>query len=150
MDTTRVTACRTRMRDDGSATVEMVIAAPVLLLLLLLIVAGGVWVHAAHCAQAAADRAVEVARAYQSSATAGQAAGAETISALASAIISDPTVSVSRTATTVTAVVTGHVSGIVPGMSWTVRAEAAGPVERFVPETDSTAAPSLPVEGRQP
>jgi len=118
--------------DDGSATVELVIATPLVALLLLLVVQFGVWAHAAHIAQAAANQGLQTARAYRSSAAAGEADTRALLDQSAGSLLSDRTVSVTRTATTVTVVVTGRAATVVPGLRLPVRVTVTGPVERPV------------------
>ena len=118
--------------EDGSATVELVIATPLVALLLLLVVQFGVWAHAAHIAQAAANQGLQTARAYRSSAAAGEADTRALLDQSAGSLLSDRTVSVTRTATTVTVVVTGRAATVVPGLRLPVRVTVTGPVERPV------------------
>lgn len=128
---------RGRFRSDaGGATAELVIAMPLLLLIVMFGVQAGVWMHATHVAQAAATRAANSAAGYQSSATAGQNAGNETLAAIGSGVLKNPSVSVTRTATEVRVEIVGTAATVVPGVRWTVRAVVVRPVERFVPEDD--------------
>ncbi len=120
--------------DRGGATVEFVIAVPVLMLMILFIIQAAVWMHATHVAQAAANRTLDAAAAYNASAAQGQTAGDQTLAALGSGVLKDPHVTVTRTATDVRVDITGTAETIVPGIRWTVHVSAAGPVERFVPD----------------
>lgn len=122
-------------RDKGGATAELVIAMPLLLLMIMFIVQAGVWMHATHVAQGAATRAANSAAAYGSSAAAGENAGAQTLAAIGSGVLQDPSVSVVRTATQVRVEVFGTAAMVVPGVQWTARAVVVRPVERFVPDT---------------
>jgi hypothetical protein len=90
--------------------------------------------HATHVAQAAATRAASAAAAYQSSAAAGHNPGDETLAAIGSGVLKNPTVSVTRTATEVRVEIVGTAATVVPGVAWTVRAVVVRPVERFVPD----------------
>jgi Flp pilus assembly protein TadG len=116
--------------DLGAASTELVIAAPLLALLLLLIVQFGVWAHAQHVAHAAANEALQAARAYQSSAAIGNAQGQEMLDQTAGAILNDHSVSVTRGATTVSVTIAGHAASVVPGLRPSVRVTVVGPVER--------------------
>jgi Flp pilus assembly protein TadG len=118
--------------DAGAATAELVIAMPVLLLMVMLIIQAGVWWHATHIAQAAATRAASTAAAYQSSAAAGQSAGSDTLAAIGSGVLKDPSVSVTRTATTVRVQIDGTAETVVPGVHWHVSAVIVQPVERWI------------------
>jgi Flp pilus assembly protein TadG len=128
-------------RDAGSATAELVIAMPLLLLIVMFVIQAGVWMHATHVAQAAATRAANAAAAYHSSAAAGQSAGNETLAAIGSGVLKNPSVSVTRTATEVRVEIVGTAATVVPGITWTVRAVVVRPVERFVPDPGTEAAP---------
>jgi len=132
----RTGPARTRRRragpQDGSASVEVVIATPLLALLLLLVVQFGVWAHAAHIAQAAANQGLQTARAYQSTAAAGEADARGFLDQSAGRLLADATVTVTRTATTVTVTITGRAASVVPGLRLPVRVTATGPVERAV------------------
>jgi Flp pilus assembly protein TadG len=106
---------------------------PLLLLIIMFVIQAGVWVHATHVAQAAATRAANAAAAYQASVAAGQSAGHDTLAAIGSGVLKNPTVTVTRTATEVRVETVGTAETVVPGIRWTVRAVVARPVERFVP-----------------
>ncbi len=119
--------------ERGAATAELVVAMPLLLLLLGLIIQGAVWFHAAHVAQAAADRALDAARGYPASAVAGQERGQASIAALGPNILLDPQVTVVRTATQVEVRITARTPSVLPGVSLPVTVVRTAPVEAFVP-----------------
>jgi Flp pilus assembly protein TadG len=121
--------------DAGGATVELVVAMPLLLLIVMFVVQAGVWMHATHVAQAAATRAAATAAAYGSSAAAGQSTAAQTLAAIGKGVLTDPKVTVTRTATEVRVEVVGVAETVVPGVRWRARAVVVRPVERFVPDT---------------
>lgn len=121
-----------RCSDIGAATADFVLAVPLLFLTILFAIQAGVWFHATHVAQAAATRALDAARVEDGSATDGQAAGAQAISALGGRVLLQPSVVVTRTATQARVQITGRAATVVPGARWTVRVTAAAPVERFV------------------
>ena len=120
--------------DAGAVTAELVIAMPLLLFMIMVVVQAGVWMHATHVAQAAATRAATTAAAYQSSAGAGQGAGADTLAAIGSGVLKSPSVSVRRTATEVRVEIHGKAATVVPGMGWGVKAVVVRPSERWVPD----------------
>ena len=91
----------------------------------------GLYLHAAQIAEAAAQEAVETAQAHDAAVAAGRTAARVLLSDLGA--LQTPAVEVHRTATTVTAEVTGDAQQLVPGLDLTVSAAAQGPVERFVP-----------------
>ncbi|GAB1641513.1 TadE family protein [Krasilnikovia sp. MM14-A1259] len=117
--------------DAGAATAELVIAMPLLLFIVMTVIQAGVWMHATHVAQAAATRAASTAAAYQSSAGAGHGAGSDTLAAIGSGVLKNPSVSVSRTATEVRVEIHGKAATVVPGMGWSVKAVVVRPVERW-------------------
>ena len=117
--------------DAGAATAELVIAMPLLLLIVMFVIQAGVWMHATHIAQAAATRAASTAAAYQSSAGAGQGAGADTLAAIGSGVLKNPQVSVTRTATEVRVRIRGTAQTVVPGIRWRVSTVVVRPVERW-------------------
>jgi Flp pilus assembly protein TadG len=112
----------------------LVIAMPLLLLLIMFIVQAGVWMHATHITQAAATRAASTAAGYGATASDGQHAGNDTLTAIGSGVLHGPSVSVTRTATEVRVQVSGTAESVVPGVHWTARAIVVRPVERFVPD----------------
>ena len=112
---------------------EAAIIFPLLLLLTMTVFQVALWWHARHVAQAAAQEGARTARAYQSTAAAGQARAEDYLSALASRLLPQRTVTVSRTPTEVTVSVDARVVGIVPGLRLQVSETASGPVERYVP-----------------
>ena len=107
---------------------------PLLLLIVMFVIQAGVAMHATHVAQAAASRAANAAAAYHASATTGRDAGNQTLAAIGTGVLKNPTVSVTRTATEVRVEVVGVAATVVPGIAWTVRAVVVRPVERFVPD----------------
>ncbi|MDG4764475.1 pilus assembly protein [Solwaraspora sp. WMMD406] len=130
------TRCRhvTTGSDTGAATAELAIAMPLLLLIVMFVIQAGVFMHATHIAQSAANRAANAAAGYQSSAATGRDAGQQTLAAIGDGVLKDPSVSVTRTATEVRTEITGTAATVVPGVRWPVRATVIRPVERFVPD----------------
>jgi Flp pilus assembly protein TadG len=122
-------------RDRGAATVQLMIATPALLLMLMLIVQAGVWMHATHIAETVAARALEATRAQNGTTADGQHTAQRTLHALAGGTLRDVRVSVTRTATTSQVRITGTAEPLLPGRPWRISAVAAGPNERFVPDT---------------
>lgn len=107
---------------------------PVLILLVLLPVQVGLWWHAKQAAETAAEEALDAAQVDGATAADGQG-GANAILGSAGNL-RDVTVTVDRGPETVTVEIHGTLGfSIFPG-AWTVTAQASGPVERFVPETD--------------
>lgn len=121
--------------DRGAVTVELVLATPLMVLCLLFVIQAGVWMHATHIAQTTAQRALESARAYNGSTSAGYDTAEQTLHALAGGTLKDAEAHVTRGATQATAEIDGYAATVVPGLRLRVRAHVTGGVERFVPDT---------------
>ncbi len=137
----RVRGALRRLRTDqrGAGTVELVIATPLLLLLILLIAQFALYMHATHIAQAAASEALSAARVYGGSTAAGNTEGRRVLTQLGSGPLQGTSVNVQRGPTQASVTVTGTVINVIPFATFTVRAEAVGPVEKFTPPTDAGA-----------
>ncbi|MEV5942785.1 TadE/TadG family type IV pilus assembly protein [Streptomyces sp. NPDC051994] len=122
---------RSRCRDRGAATAELVLVVPLLMVLLLCIVQFALAAHAQHIAQTAASRALAAARAQDGSAADGHARAVATLRLLGGRVLTQPTVNVARGATSVTAEVHGGVLMVVPGLHLRVAGHATGPSERW-------------------
>lgn len=120
-------------RAAGSGSLEAVLVTPALFLMVLLIIQMGLWGHAHHIAQAAAQSAVATARVEDGSGGDGAAAATESLSVNAGGTLTVEDVEVDRGAETVTVTVTGEAASLIPGLSWPVSVSATGPVERFIP-----------------
>jgi Flp pilus assembly protein TadG len=107
---------------------------PFLMLLILMIVQFAVWEHASAIAQDAAAEALAAARVQGGTAAAGQQLAAHVLSQVGGGALTGAKVTVTRTATTVTVQISAAAGEVLPlpGLSFTVTAIAAGPVERFV------------------
>lgn len=138
---TRVRAALRRLRTDqrGAGTVELVIATPLLLLLILLIAQFALYMHATHIAQAAASEALSAARVYGGSTAAGNAEGQRVLTQLGSGPLQGTSVNVQRGPNQASVTVTGTVINVIPFATFTVHAEAVGPVEKFTPPTGAGA-----------
>lgn len=124
---------RRRPDDRGAGSLEMVLVFPTLLILILAIVQFGLWYDAEHVAIASAEEGAQAARVYNGTATSGQLAARDFLHAAAPTLIENPGVTVTRSATTARATVTGVVESIVPGLSFSVSATSSAPVEAFQP-----------------
>ncbi|WP_312871983.1 TadE/TadG family type IV pilus assembly protein [Amycolatopsis acididurans] len=113
---------------------ELVIATPLLLLMLLAIVQFALWSHAIHIAQSAASQGLAVARAQNGTAAAGGASAQQMLDDLARGPLSGTTITADRTANAASIRITGTATPVLPFLHLPVHAEAAGPVERFVPD----------------
>ncbi len=119
---------RRPVTDQGATTVELVFVLPVVMMIVLLLAQITVWAHATHVAQATAARALAATRADGGSITAGQAQAHATLDQLAS--VTDPQITIDRTATQATVRIHGTAATVIPGLHLGVHAAAAGPVER--------------------
>ncbi len=118
-------------REDGYAS-EIVIL-PGIFLLLFAALQGALWYLGSNVAQTAAVAAYNNARAYQSSTSIGQTAGAQIIDGMPG-FLQNPQIDVTRSATTVTVTVTGTAESLIPGIQLpAVTRTTTGPLERWVP-----------------
>lgn len=124
----------TRRRDEGLTSTELAVVMPVLIALVLVPFQVGLWWHAHQVAHAAAREAVDAAQVAEATEDDGIRAAEWFLDAAGN--ITEPQVSISRTVDTVTVQVTGRAPRLLPGFDWRVTAEAAGPVERFIPEPE--------------
>lgn len=122
-------------RQRGDASLEAVLAAPVLLLLILMVIQFGLYYHAAHTAEAAAQEGARAARVEGASASDGEERARDFMADAAPTLVREVTVTATRDADTTRVQVRGVVHAIVPGVDLSVRAEAESPVERFRPDT---------------
>ena len=122
----------TRRRDEGLTSTELAVVMPGLIALVLVPFQVGLWWHAHQVAHAAAREAVDAAQVADATEDDGIRAAEWFLDAAGN--VTDPQVSISRTVDTVTVQVTGRAPRLLPGFDWQVTAEAARPVERFIPE----------------
>lgn len=120
-----------RPTEAGYVTTEVVLLTPVLLFLVLLVVQFGLWLHAQHVAQAAADEGLRDARTASVPLGEAEARAEAFLDQAASSVIEERGVLIERDGETARVVVTGHAPVVVPGFELSVRAVAAAPVERF-------------------
>jgi hypothetical protein len=117
--------------ERGYVTTEVVLLTPVLLFLVMLVVQFGLWLHAQHVAQAAADEGLRDARTASVSLAAAEARASAFLDQTASSVIQDRLLSIDRDGDVARVIVSGHAPAVVPGFALSVRAVAAAPVERF-------------------
>jgi len=108
-----------------------VIVMPLLMMLVLVSVHIGLWFHARHVANAAAQEGARAARAAGAIDADGEASAEQFIHALGSTALTDPTVTVTRGPTTVTVTVTAKSPVVIPGLILDVRATSTSPIEQF-------------------
>jgi len=122
---------RLRSAEDGSVSAEVALAAPALMILILLGVQFGLWYHAEHVVQAAAQEGVRTARLEGGSADDGQRRAADFLGRAGATIVGDPVVSVTRNDETAVVEIRGQSVAVVPGLRIPIRARSESPVERF-------------------
>ncbi|SDN05862.1 TadE family protein [Allokutzneria albata] len=117
--------------ENGSATVELVIAAPLVMLMVTLAFQIAVWAHATHIARAAATTGLAAARVVDATASHGEAAAQRVLDQLGAGPLRASRVALTRGQREVVVRVSGTATNILPGLRLPVRAEAAGPVQRL-------------------
>lgn len=124
-----------RRRERGSGTAATVVVLGLLMLIVFGMIQYAADIHGQQAAQAAASIALATAREQNGTAAAGQAAAASELAQLTTAL-HDPAVNVQRSATEVTVTITGTVTGLL-GITQHITVSAAGPVDRFTPNTEA-------------
>lgn len=120
--------------DRGSVSAELVIATPLLLLMVMAIVQFALWSHATHIAQAAAAQGLAAARVQDATAPQGDAAARHLLDQLGRGPLTNTRIDATRSGDAVFIRVSGDTSAVIPFLHLPVHAEAAGPVERFMPD----------------
>ncbi len=119
--------------ESGEATTEAVLVVPVLMLLIMLVLQFGLWYHAEHVAQAAAQEGVRAARVEGGTAERGRQRTEDFLSRAGREIVTGRTVNATRNPDTASVRVRGRAVAVVPGLALAVSASATSPVERFRP-----------------
>ena len=122
-----------RTPERGESSAETVIVMALLAALVLGVIQYAVDEHGEQAAQFAAALALSVARAQNGTAADGQSAAHSELAQLTTAL-QEPSVTVQRTTTEVTVTVSGTVTTVF-GLTEHVSATAAGPVDRFEPDS---------------
>ena len=121
-----------RGRDDrGEAVTETVIIVPALLLLIMVVIQFGLWYHAQHVVQAAAQEGARAARAEGATADDGLDRAMAFVAQVGGESVDGAEVTSERSPDAVTVRVTGKAPAVVPGLRLGVRAAAVSPVEEF-------------------
>jgi Flp pilus assembly protein TadG len=129
----RTPVCGVRNNDEGSSIVELVIVFPALLLVVMMAIEFGLWMHARHLAQAAADDGLGRAQQLNGTADLGRAEAQTSLTRLAGTILTGSTVSATRTSTVASVTIDATSISVVPFFTLTIHERVSGPVERFVP-----------------
>ena len=117
--------------EEGDAVTETVILVPVLLLLIMTIVQFGLWYHAEHVVQAAAQEGVRAARTEGSTGDEGKARAEQFLAATGASVVDQPDIVVTRDGQHASVRVTGTVVSVIPGVHLDVHSEAVSPTEEF-------------------
>lgn len=120
--------------ERGLTSTELAVVMPVLIALVLVPFQVALWWHARQIADAAATEAVDAAQVATATETDGLRAAQWFLDAAGN--LTDPEVTIVRTAEVVTVEVTGRAPRLLPGFDWAVTATASGPIERFIPEPE--------------
>lgn len=118
--------------DRGYSVLEATVTVSTMFFLTMFVVQWAILWHARNVAQAAAQQGLRTARGYESSAEAGQADAANFLAQVAPNALPDATVTVDRSATSVTVKVHASVMSVIPFGDFSVDESAAGPVELYV------------------
>lgn len=119
--------------DDGSSIVELAIVFPALLLVVMTTIEFGIWMHARHVAQAAADDGLARVQQLNGTADLGRAEARTSLARLAGTMLTHPSVTATRDRTTASVTIDATSISVVPFFTLTVHERVSGPVERFVP-----------------
>lgn len=117
--------------EAGDAVTETVILVPVLLLLIMVVIQFGLWYHAEHVVQAAAQEGARAARAEGSTSDTGKQRAEQFLAAAGGSVIDTPEVVSTRDGRQASVVVTGKAVAVIPGVHLDVRAQAVSPTEEF-------------------
>jgi Flp pilus assembly protein TadG len=123
--------CALHDRERGAVAAQVLIAMVVLVLLVLGIVQVAIAAYANHIAQGAAEQALDAARVLGGSDADGRTEAGQVLAQLATGPLSDPHVTVTRTATSVTVTITGRAERVWIGPVLPVHASATGVIEQF-------------------
>ena len=122
---------RTFRGESGVTSLSVVLVVPAVLLITSAVAQMVVYYHASNLAEAAAQEASRTAQLLTGTADAGRVAGQDFLAQAGPNLVLAPQVNVVRGPDTVTAEVTGQAPRVFPGMTMTIRARSAGPVEVF-------------------
>jgi Flp pilus assembly protein TadG len=123
---------RRRLGDDGSITLETVIAFPIVLTLVLLTINAALWYQARSTALAAAQEGVRAGRAFHANPQIATTTALSFARTTGNGFLFSPDVNTNgSTATTLVVHVHGSAVSLVPGLHLAIDQVARGPIERF-------------------
>ncbi|THV35680.1 TadE family protein [Glycomyces buryatensis] len=114
--------------DEGSATVELVIATPALMLMLLIVVQAGLWGIAAYTAHAAAGEAVTALRTADGTADDAATVALESVNDLGGGL-NGLDITTGRDDASATVTLSGTAVELIPGLTLPVTVTQTAPVE---------------------
>lgn len=117
--------------EDGDAVTETVILVPVLLILIMAVVQFGLWYHAEHVVQAAAQEGVRAARALEGTAEGGRSRAQQLLAVTAASLVENPVIQAARNDRQASVEVTGTAVAVIPGLHLGVRGHAVSTTESF-------------------
>lgn len=120
-----------RRSEHGAASAESALVFPFLLALFFVIIQGAVTLHAGNLAQSVATATLESARAYDGSIETALDIGYG-IAGSSGGALSDVSINVVRSDSSVTVTVTGKAPSLVPGMPLVIEWQVTGPRERWI------------------
>lgn len=127
-----------KQRDERGSIASSLVISATMFLFVMGIIQLGIVLHARNVAEAAAQEAMSTAAAYDGTESSGQSSATQALDTLGPDVLSDRTVKVERTTTTVTVRVTGTALNFLPGISPKIVETSTGPVERYVPPESDT------------
>ncbi|NGO75765.1 pilus assembly protein [Streptomyces sp. YC504] len=119
-----------RRGDRGGGVIDFAVAFPLLVILALMAIETGLYFHARSVASHAAQAGVDAGRAHDAEAGAGAEAARDFLAQTGKSV-EDAEVAVDTDGDQIAVTVTGKVSSLVPGLSYTIEQRVQGPVEEF-------------------
>ncbi|WP_415954413.1 TadE/TadG family type IV pilus assembly protein [Streptomyces sp. KLOTTS4A1] len=119
-----------RQGDRGGGVIDFAVAFPLLIILALTAIETGLYFHARSVAAHAAQAGVDAGRVHNAPAGAGAEAARDYLANTGKSV-EDPQVVVDTDSDQIAVTVTGKVTSLVPGLSFTVEQRVQGPVEEF-------------------
>ena len=124
-----------RRGEDGATSTEMAVIMPILIVLVCLPVQFALWYHAKQSADTAAEECVEAAQVPGADIAADGAVGARAILSQAGNL-ANVTITAAAAADSVVCTVRGDLNYAIIDIGFSVRAQAEGPIEKFIAEDD--------------
>lgn len=117
--------------ERGSLSLELVATVPILVLVVLLGIQTAIVYHARNVLNTAVDEGVDQMRGEIGSESSGRRAVNDLLGTMGKGVLHDPTVTATRNDQAARIHVKANPTSLLPGLNFTISAEAAAPVERF-------------------